>query len=107
MDKSLRSTLDLVAPLKMIKHRDKKPAPWYSDHTRELKQASRKLERKWRSTKLEQPHEPPRSPNPSAIFKGRVTRNMNGSLPSPLGGGMGPDCLRLCAKWQFRIPTLF
>ncbi|XP_048853154.1 uncharacterized protein LOC125721162 [Brienomyrus brachyistius] len=53
MEKSLRSTLDLVAPLRRIKHSNNKPAPWYSDNTSELKQPSRKLERKWHSTKLE------------------------------------------------------
>lgn len=49
----LRKTLDAVAPLKRKKISHRKLAPWYNDHTRALKQASRKLERKWRSTKLQ------------------------------------------------------
>ncbi|KAJ8003020.1 hypothetical protein DPEC_G00165030, partial [Dallia pectoralis] len=49
----LHKTLDAVAPLKTKPIRNKKLAPWYTDTTRTLKQASRKLERKWRSTKLE------------------------------------------------------
>ncbi|KAJ7986671.1 hypothetical protein DPEC_G00342300 [Dallia pectoralis] len=49
----LRKTLDAVAPLKTKPIRNKKLAPWYTDTTRTLKQASRKLERKSRSTKLE------------------------------------------------------
>ena len=50
---SLRKTLDTVAPLKkkIIKHN--KSAPWYNQNTRILKRATQKLERKWRSSKLE------------------------------------------------------
>ena len=44
---TLRKTLDAVAPLKRKKIPQKKLAPWYNDHTRALKQALRKLERKW------------------------------------------------------------
>lgn len=46
-------TLDTVAPLKKRKVCNKKLAPWYNDYTRSLKQVSRQLERKWRSTKLQ------------------------------------------------------
>ena len=46
-------TLDTTAPLKKRKVCSKKLAPWYNDHTRALKKASRQLERKWRSTKLQ------------------------------------------------------
>uniref|UniRef100_A0A8K9ULD5 Reverse transcriptase domain-containing protein n=1 Tax=Oncorhynchus mykiss TaxID=8022 RepID=A0A8K9ULD5_ONCMY len=50
---TLRNTLDAVAPLKTKNISHKKLAPWYTENTRALKQASRKLERKWRHTKLE------------------------------------------------------
>ena len=50
---TLRKTLDVVVPLKRKKIPQKKLAPWYNDHTRALKQALRKLERKWRSTNLQ------------------------------------------------------
>ena len=46
-------TLDTIAPLKKRKVCSKKLAHWYNDHTRALKKASRQLERKWRSTKLQ------------------------------------------------------
>ena len=51
---SLRITLDSIAPLKrkIIKH--KRLAPWFNSQTRKLKQTSRKLERIWRSTKVEE-----------------------------------------------------
>ncbi|MCI4374857.1 hypothetical protein PGIGA_G00011370 [Pangasianodon gigas] len=45
------NSLDKVAPLKRKIIREKKLAPWYSDHTRTLKQTTRKLECKWRQTK--------------------------------------------------------
>ena len=47
---TLRKTLRAVAPLRGKKILYKKLAPWYNDHTRALKQALRKLERKWFST---------------------------------------------------------
>uniref|UniRef100_A0A8C7LTE2 Reverse transcriptase domain-containing protein n=1 Tax=Oncorhynchus mykiss TaxID=8022 RepID=A0A8C7LTE2_ONCMY len=50
---TLRNTLNAVAPLKTKNICHKKLAPWYTENTRALKQASRKLERKWRHTKLE------------------------------------------------------
>ena len=50
---TLRNTLDAVAPLKTKNICHKKLAPWYTENTWALKQASRKLERKWRHTKLE------------------------------------------------------
>ena len=51
---SLRTTLDSIAPLKrkMLKHSN--TAPWYNSQTRKLKQETRRLERKWRSSKLEE-----------------------------------------------------
>uniref|UniRef100_A0A8L0DTG8 Reverse transcriptase domain-containing protein n=1 Tax=Oncorhynchus mykiss TaxID=8022 RepID=A0A8L0DTG8_ONCMY len=41
---TLRNTLDAVAPLKTKHISHKKLAPWYTENTRALKQASRKLE---------------------------------------------------------------
>ncbi|KAI5085332.1 hypothetical protein C0J45_23157, partial [Silurus meridionalis] len=52
LESTLRYTLDDVAPLKTKMIREKKLAQWYNDHTRTLKQTTRKLERKWRQTKL-------------------------------------------------------
>uniref|UniRef100_A0AAY4DRN7 Reverse transcriptase domain-containing protein n=1 Tax=Denticeps clupeoides TaxID=299321 RepID=A0AAY4DRN7_9TELE len=49
---TLCSTLDIVAPLKRKIVRDKNLIPWYNDHTRSLKKTARKLERKWRQSKL-------------------------------------------------------
>ena len=51
---SLRLTLDSIAPLKKKIIKQKRVAPWYNSQTRMLKQTSRKLERIWRSTKLEE-----------------------------------------------------
>lgn len=50
----LQTTLDSVAPIKMKIIKQNKLAPWYNSQTRKLKQASRKLEFNWRSTKLEE-----------------------------------------------------
>ena len=50
---ALHSTLDAVAPLKKRIRKLKRLAPWYTDQTRALKQTTRKLEKKWYSTKLE------------------------------------------------------
>ncbi|XP_053301290.1 uncharacterized protein LOC128460231 [Pleuronectes platessa] len=47
---SLRLTLDSIAPLKKKNVKHSKLAPWYNSQTNELKQLSRKLERKWRSS---------------------------------------------------------
>ena len=49
---SLQSTLDSIAPRKqkIIKHR--KLAPWYNQQTRQLKQETRKSERKWCASNL-------------------------------------------------------
>ena len=51
---SLRATLDSVAPVKKKVRSQRGPAPWYNSQLRTLKQASRKLERKWYSTSLEE-----------------------------------------------------
>ena len=47
--RSLRLTLDSIAPLKKKHVKHSKLAPRYNPKTHELKQVSRKLERKWRS----------------------------------------------------------
>ena len=47
--RSLGLTLDSIAPLKKKHVKHSKLAPWYNPKTHELKQVSRKLERKWRS----------------------------------------------------------
>uniref|UniRef100_A0AAY4CA09 Reverse transcriptase domain-containing protein n=1 Tax=Denticeps clupeoides TaxID=299321 RepID=A0AAY4CA09_9TELE len=46
LELTLRSTLDIVAPLKRKIVRYKNFIPWYNDHTRSLKKTARKLERK-------------------------------------------------------------
>lgn len=51
---SLRMVLDGVAPLKKKIIKQRKLAPWFNPETRKLKQISRKLERAWRSTNLEE-----------------------------------------------------
>ncbi|KAM3582729.1 uncharacterized protein V6R79_009137, partial [Siganus canaliculatus] len=51
---SLWTTLDLIAPLKKKDLKPKKRAPWFNSQTRELKKTTQKLERKWRSSKLEE-----------------------------------------------------
>uniref|UniRef100_A0AAZ1Y2P9 Reverse transcriptase domain-containing protein n=1 Tax=Oreochromis aureus TaxID=47969 RepID=A0AAZ1Y2P9_OREAU len=50
---SLRTTLDTVAPVKTKVSNQKYLTPWYNSQTRSLKQITRKLERKWRVTNLE------------------------------------------------------
>lgn len=49
---ALRTTLDRIAPLKKKSIKENKLAPWFNSEARKFKQASRKLERVWRSTKL-------------------------------------------------------
>ena len=51
---SLRATLDSIAPLKKKSLKYRRLAPWYNPQTRNLKKITRKLERKWRRTKLEE-----------------------------------------------------
>ncbi|XP_054860077.1 uncharacterized protein LOC129347328 [Amphiprion ocellaris] len=51
---SVRTTLDSVAPVKKKVISQRGPAPWYNSQLQNLKQASRKLERKWYSTNLEE-----------------------------------------------------
>ena len=53
---SLRITLDTIAPLKKKKINQERQAQWFNTQTHELKLTSRKLERRWRSTKLEEAH---------------------------------------------------
>uniref|UniRef100_A0A4W6G917 Reverse transcriptase domain-containing protein n=1 Tax=Lates calcarifer TaxID=8187 RepID=A0A4W6G917_LATCA len=53
---SLRTTLDSIVPLKMKTIKRKRQAPWFNSQTRTLKQTARRLERVWRSTKLEESH---------------------------------------------------
>uniref|UniRef100_A0A669FAZ4 Reverse transcriptase domain-containing protein n=1 Tax=Oreochromis niloticus TaxID=8128 RepID=A0A669FAZ4_ORENI len=53
---SLRTTLDTVAPVKTKVSNPKSLTPWYNSQTRSLKQITRKLERKWRVTNLEDHH---------------------------------------------------
>ncbi|KAK2879923.1 hypothetical protein Q8A73_023735, partial [Channa argus] len=53
---SLRTILDSVAPLKKKAVNQQRRSPRYSSQTRNLKQATRKLERKWRSRNLEESH---------------------------------------------------
>ena len=51
---ALRSTLDVVAPLKPKFVRQNRVAPWFNAETRSLKQETRKLEREWRRSGSEQ-----------------------------------------------------
>ena len=51
---SFQMTLDSVAPLKKRVIKQQRLAPWYNTDTRNLKRASRKLEKKWRSSKQEE-----------------------------------------------------
>ncbi len=53
MDSLFSSTLDTVAPLRLMKIKEKSPTPWYNEHTRALKRTAWKMERSWRKTKLE------------------------------------------------------
>ncbi len=46
MDSLFSSTLDTVAPLCLRKIKEKSPTLWYNEHTRALKRAARKMERK-------------------------------------------------------------
>uniref|UniRef100_A0AAQ6IH18 Reverse transcriptase domain-containing protein n=1 Tax=Anabas testudineus TaxID=64144 RepID=A0AAQ6IH18_ANATE len=51
---SLGTILDTVAPLKKKLVSQRKLVPWYNSQIRSLKQKSRKLERRWRSTNLDE-----------------------------------------------------
>uniref|UniRef100_A0A671US71 Reverse transcriptase domain-containing protein n=1 Tax=Sparus aurata TaxID=8175 RepID=A0A671US71_SPAAU len=42
-----------MAPVSTMTRRPKKSTPWFTDETRDLKQACRKMERAWRKSKLE------------------------------------------------------
>jgi len=46
------NTLEIVAPIRLKKVRDKRAAPWYNSYTHSLKKETRILERKWRKTSL-------------------------------------------------------
>lgn len=48
---SLHNTLNSIAPITLKTISRRKTAPWYSPETRKLKQLSRKLERRWCSTR--------------------------------------------------------
>ncbi|KAM3592138.1 uncharacterized protein V6R79_013382 [Siganus canaliculatus] len=52
---SLRSTLDLIAPLKKKDLKPKKRAPWFNSQTRELKKTTQKLKLLERKNKLNLP----------------------------------------------------
>ncbi len=49
----LSTTLDSSAPLRIKTRRSRKPSPWFNVTTRAQKRVCRKLEYKWRSSKLE------------------------------------------------------
>ncbi len=51
MDSLFSSTLDMVAPLRLRKNKEKSPTPSYNEHTRALKRAAQKMERSWRKTR--------------------------------------------------------
>ena len=52
--RSLRVSLDSIAPVKKKTKPVKRLAPWYNLDTHKLKQKTHKLEKKWRSTKVEE-----------------------------------------------------
>ncbi len=47
------NALEIVAPIKLKKVREKLAAPWYSSYTHSLKKETRNLECKWRKNNLE------------------------------------------------------
>ncbi len=49
----LSNILETVAPIKLIKVREKRAAPWYNSFTHSLRKKTRNLEHKWRNTNLE------------------------------------------------------
>lgn len=49
---ALVSLLDSVAPVSTRTRRPKKSTPWFTEETRDLKQACKKMERAWRKSKL-------------------------------------------------------
>ncbi len=51
MDSLFSSTLDMVAPLRLMKITEKRQTPSYNEHTGALQRAARKMERSWRKTK--------------------------------------------------------
>ncbi len=53
MDSLFSSTLDMVAPLRLMKITEKRQTPSYNEHTGALQRAARKMERSWRKTKPE------------------------------------------------------
>lgn len=53
LNSTLTNALDSIAPLVTKRHSTRKLAHWFTNDTRALKLACRKLERRWRLTKLE------------------------------------------------------
>lgn len=51
LNTTLSETLDTLAPLRTSRGTRSKSVPWFSDHTRSLKRACRRLEDRWRTSK--------------------------------------------------------
>ena len=53
LNEALVTLLDSVAPISTKTKRSTRTTPWFTDETRGLKKSCRRLERKWRKSKLE------------------------------------------------------